>query len=145
MWIIDGIIAGLIAGIIMGIFSQLGHWLSIVKSHLILVDGAFALKMIDRSSGTPATYAVGAVIHLLTSIIFGIIYVVIAKVADFNLQLALPIAIYVLVLWLAMLAVALPIAGQGFMGNKIRSSVWLEQLVLHVIFGFSLWWALGIV
>ena len=49
--------------------------------------------------------------------------------------------------WLvaAMLAVALPVAGQGFMGKKIRSSVWLEQLVLHVIFGFSLWWALGIV
>jgi len=42
------------------------------------------------------------------------------------------------------LAVALPIAGQGFMGNKIRRSVCLEHLVLHVIFGIGFWWALGI-
>jgi len=145
MWIIDGIIAGLIAGIFMGIFSQLGYWLRIVRSHLIVIDGAFALRMMKRDSGTPATYAVGIIIHLMTSIIFGIVYVGIAKLVDFDLQQALPIAVYVFVLWLAMLAVALPVAGQGLMGNKIRSSVWLEQLVLHVIFGFSFWWALGIV
>jgi hypothetical protein len=55
----------------------------------------------------------------------------------FDLQWSLAVTVYVFILWLAMLAVALPIAGQGFMGKKIRSSVWLEQLVLHVIFGFS--------
>ena len=145
MWVVDGIIAGLIAGIFMGIFSQIGYWLGIVKSHLIMVDGAFALKMINRGSGTPATYTVGTIIHLVTSIIFGVVYVAIAQLAGFDLRMPVAIAVYVFVLWLAMLAIALPIAGQGFMGNKIRSSVWLEQLVLHVIFGFSFWWALGIV
>jgi len=145
MWIIDGIIAGLIAGILMGIFSQLGYWLGIVRSHLIVVDGAFALQKLNMGSGTPATYAVGTLIHLVTSIIFGIVYVAIAQVLRFNLQWPIAIAVYVFVLWLAMLAVALPVAGQGFMGKKIRSSVWFEQLVLHVIFGFSFWWALGIV
>jgi hypothetical protein len=144
MWIIDGIIAGIIAGIFMGIFSQLGYWLGVVRSHLIVVDGAFAMQMINRNSGTSATYAVGTLIHLVTSIIFGVVYVAITQVTGFNLQCPVAIAIYVFVLWLAMLAVALPIAGQGFMGKKIRSSVWLEQLVLHVIFGFSFWWALGI-
>ena len=103
------------------------------------------MQMIKRDSGTPATYAVGTLIHLVTSIIFGIVYVAIAQVAGFNLQWPVAVAVYVFVLWLAMLAVALPVAGQGLMGNKIRSSVWLEQLVLHVIFGFSFWWALGIV
>ena len=145
MWIIDGIFAGLIAGIFMGIFSQLGYWLGIVRSHLIVIDGAFALRIIKRGTGTPATYTVGTVIHLVTSIIFGIVYVVIARIAGFDLQWAIAIAVYVIMLWLAMLAVALPIAGQGFLGNKIRSSVWLEQLVLHVIFGLGFWWALGIV
>jgi hypothetical protein len=145
MWIIDGIVAGLIAGIFMGIFSQLGYWLRIVRSHLIVIDGAFALRMMKQGNGTPVTYAVGTVIHLVTSIIFGIVYVVIARLAGFNLQWAVAVAVYVFVLWLAMLAVALPIAGQGFMGSKIRSSVWLEQLVLHIIFGFGFWWALGIV
>ena len=144
MWIIDGILAGLIAGIIMGIFSQLGYLLGVVKSHLIVVDGAFALRMINRGSGTSATYTVGTIIHLVTSIIFGIVYVAIAQIAEFDLQWPVAIAVYVFVLWLAMLAVALPVAGQGFMGKKIRSSVWLEQLVLHIIFGFSFWWVLGI-
>ena len=145
MWIIDGIVAGLIAGILMGIFSQLGYRVGIVRSHLIVIDGAFALQTMKQGSGTPATYVVGTIIHLVTSVIFGIVYIAIAKVVGFNLQWAVSIAVYVLVLWLAMLAIALPVAGQGFMGNKIRSSVWLEQLVLHVIFGLSFWWALGIV
>jgi hypothetical protein len=144
MWVIDGILAGLIAGVIMGIFSQVGYWVGLVRSHLIAVDGAFALRMINKDNRTSATYAVGTVIHLVTSIVFGIVYVAIAQVAGFDLQWSFAVAVYVFVLWLAMLAVALPIAGQGFMGKKIRSSVWLEQLVLHVIFGFSFWWALGI-
>jgi len=145
MWLVNGIVAGLIAGIFLGIFSQIGYWLRIVRSHLIVVDGAFALQMMKRGSGTPATYAVGTIIHLVTSIIFGIIYVVIARLAGFNPEWAVPIAVYVFVLWLAMLTVALPVSGQGFMGNKIRSYVWLEQLVLHIIFGSGFWWALGIV
>jgi len=145
MWVIDGVVAGLIAGIFMGVLSQLGYWLGIVRSHLIVIDGAFALRMVKQESGTAATYAAGTIIHLVTSIVFGIIYVVIAKVTDFDIQQVVPIAIYVFVLWLAMLAVALPVAGQGFMGNKIRGIVWLEQLILHVIFGFGFWWALGIV
>lgn len=129
----------------MGTFSQIGYWLGIVKSHLIVVDGAFAVQMINRGGGTLATYTVGTIIHLVTSIIFGVVYVAIAQLAGFDVHMSVAVAVYVFVLWLAMLAVALPVAGQGFMGNKIRSSVWLEQLVLHVIFGFSFWWALGIV
>jgi hypothetical protein len=145
MWVIDGILAGLIAGVFMGIFSQLGYWLGIVRSHLIVIDGAFALRMIRQDSGTVSTYAAGTIIHLVTSIVFGVVYVAIAELVNFDMQSAVPIIIYVFVLWLAMLAVALPVADQGFMGNKIRGSVWLEQLVLHVIFGFGFWWALGIV
>ena len=145
MWVIDGVVAGLIAGIFMGIFSQVGYWLLIVRSHLIVIDGAFALRMVKQESGTAATYAAGTIIHLVTSIVFGIIYVVIAKVTDFDIQQVVPIVIYIVILWLVMLAIALPVAGQGFMGNKIRGIVWLEQLILHVIFGFGFWWALGIV
>ena len=145
MWVLDGIIAGLIAGIFMGILSQLGYWFGVIRSHLIVVDGAFALCMLRIDGGTPATYAVGIIIHLVTSIVFGIVYVAIVQLAGFTLQWFVAVAVYVFILWLAMLIVALPIAGQGFMGNKIRGAVWLEQLILHVIFGFSFWWALGIV
>jgi hypothetical protein len=47
--------------------------------------------------------------------------------------------------WLAMLVTALPMAGQGFMGKKIHRYVWFEQLILHIVFGFSFRWALGII
>jgi hypothetical protein len=145
MWILDGVIAGLVAGILMGIFSQVGYWLGIVRSHLIVIDGAFVLRIMKRSSANRALYVVGIVIHLATSIIFGSVYVAIARIAGFDIQHAGLIALYVFVLWLAMLAIALPIAGQGFMGNKIRRYVWLEQIVLHIIFGFGFWWSLGFV
>jgi hypothetical protein len=145
MWVLDGVVAGLIAGVFMGIFSQLGYWFGLVNSHLIVIDGAFALRMMKQDVGITTTYAVGIVIHLVTSIAFGFIYVIIAKILDIEVQQVVPIVIYVFILWLAMLVVALPFAGQGFMGNKIRRIVWLEQLVLHLIFGFGFWWALGIV
>ena len=145
MWVVDGIIAGLLAGIIMGIISQTGYWLGVVRSHLIVVDGAFALRKIGSGDGKAATYAAGTLIHLFTSMVFGAVYIAIARIADFDARWAAAVAVYVFVLWLAMLAVALPVAGQGFMGRKIRNAVWLEQLVLHVIFGASFWWALGIV
>jgi len=145
MWFIAGIIGGLIAGAFMAIASQLGYGLGIVKSHLIVIDGAFSLRMLKRDGGTAVIYALGTTIHLVTSTIFGMVYVIIARVAGFAPTLPLAIIVYVLILWLAMLAVALPIAGQGFMGSKIRRSVWLEQLALHIIFGIGFWWALGIV
>ncbi|KPK24107.1 MAG: hypothetical protein AMJ70_02745 [Dehalococcoidia bacterium SG8_51_3] len=144
MWFIAGILGGLIAGIFMAIASQLGHWLGIVKSHLIVIDGTFALRMLKRDGGTAIIYALGTMIHLVTSIVFGVVYVTITRVAGFAPNLPVAIVVYVLILWLAMLAIALPIAGQGFMGDKIRRSVWLEQLVLHIIFGIGFWWALGL-
>ena len=145
IWMVDGILAGLIAGVIMGSFSQLGYWLGILKSHLIVIDGKFALSKIKLGTTVQAVYASGILIHLITSIVFGIIYVLIAELVGFELRSIWPIATYVLVLWLTMLFTALPIAGQGFLGNKISRYAWLEQLVLHIIFGFSFWWGLGIV
>jgi len=145
MWIINGILAGLIAGIIMGCVSQIGYGLGILKSHLIVVDGEFALHKIKQNTTTLTVYAVGVIIHLITSIVFGAIYVLVANLAGIDLRTVWAITLYVLILWLAMLFTALPIAGQGFMGSKISRYAWLEQLVLHIIFGFSFWWALGII
>jgi len=145
MWFIAGILGGLIGGIFMAIASQLGHWLGIVKSHLIVIDGAFALRMLKRDGGTSVIYALESMIHLVTSIVFGVVYVIIARIAGFASTMPLAIAVYVLILWLTMLAIALPLAGQGFMGNRIRCSVWLEQLVLHIIFGIGFWWTLGVI
>ncbi len=144
MLVVQGILAGLIAGVIMGCISQLGYWLGILKSHLIVIDGEFALSKIKLETTVLAVYSIGIVIHLITSIVFGIIYVLIAGLVGLDLRGIWPIAVYALVLWLAMLITALPVAGQGFIGSKSSRYAWLEQLVLHIIFGFSFWWGLGI-
>jgi hypothetical protein len=145
MWIIDGILAGLTAGVIMGCISQIGYLLGVLKSHLIVIDGGFILRKLGRNPTAPAVYFTGVVIHLVTSIVFGVVYVLVAWLFGFDLRNIWAIGIYMLFLWLAMLFTALPIAGQGFMGNRLHRYVWLEQLILHLVYGISFWWALGIV
>ncbi len=145
MWLVQGLVAGLIAGILMGIATEIGYRLGLLKANLVTVDGSFALRLMNRSESNVAIYALGIVIHLVTSAVFGIIYVILAKLFGFDARLILAIVIYVFSLWIAMLFVALPVAGQGIMGKKISGVVWVEQLVLHVIFGLGLWWALALI
>jgi uncharacterized membrane protein YagU involved in acid resistance len=145
MWIIDGILAGLIAGVIMGCVSQIGYWLGILNSHLIVIDGKFVLLKLRQNTNTMAVYITGILIHLITSIVFGVIYVLIAEFVGFEPRSEWALSVYVLILWLAMLLTALPVAGQGFFGKKLHRYAWIEQLFLHIVFGLSFWWALGIV
>jgi hypothetical protein len=81
----------------------------------------------------------GIPVHLFTSVSFGIGYVAPATILKLDLFNAQLIALYVFILWLSMLFVALPIAGQGILGRRLSSLIWLEQLVLHVVFGIGLW------
>jgi uncharacterized membrane protein YagU involved in acid resistance len=145
MWLVEGLVAGLIAGILMGIATVIGDRLGLLKANLVIVDGSFALRLMNRSENNVAIYALGIVIHLVTSAVFGVIYVILAKLFGFDTRLMLVIIVYVFVLWIAMLLVALPVAGQGIMGKKISGVVWAEQLVLHVIFGLGFWWALELI
>jgi uncharacterized membrane protein YagU involved in acid resistance len=145
MWLVEGLVAGLIAGIFMGIATEIGYRLGLLKANLVIVDGSFALRLMNRSESNVAIYILGIVIHLVTSAVFGIVYVILAKLFSFDTKLILAIVIYVFILWIAMLFVALPVAGQGTMGKKISGIVWVEQLVLHVVFGLGFWWALGLI
>jgi hypothetical protein len=145
VWIVEGVLAGLITGILMGIATEIGYRLGLLRSNLVIVDGSFALRLMNRAEGGVAIYVLGTVIHLVTSAVFGIVYVILAKLFGFETRLAPAIIVYVFVLWVAMLLVALPVAGQGIMGQKIGKVVWAEQLILHVIFGLGFWWALGLI
>ena len=145
MWIVEGLMAGLIAGILMGITTEIGYRLGLLRSNLVIVDGSFALRLMNRSENDIAVYVLGTVIHLVTSAVFGIVYVILATLFGFDRRLILAIVVYVFVLWVAMLFFALPVAGQGIMGKKISGMVWAEQLVLHIIFGLGFWWALGLI
>jgi len=98
MWIIDGILAGLIAGIFMGLVSQIGYRTGILKSHLIVIDGKFVLLKLKQNNNTTAIYTIGLILHLITSVIFGVIYVLIAKLVGFEPRSEWILSVYVLIL-----------------------------------------------
>ena len=71
-------------------------------------------------------YAAGLLVHLITSGVFGAIYVVAASLSGLNataIGSLRAISLYVALLWLSMLFVALPVAGEGWLGrNRAPSS-----------------------
>jgi hypothetical protein len=138
----EGIVAGILAGIFMGIVSEIGYRLGALRSSLPIVDGSFAAKLLRIKLETGRMYALGAIVHLVTSAIFGIVYYALALALDFDPTSPGVITVYVAILWLSMLFMALPVAGQGFLGSKMGRFASLEQLVLHIVFGIGFWWAL---
>ena len=136
------VIAAIIAGAFMALTSEIGYRLGMLKSNLIIIDGAFAIKRLKWKQGTATIYVLGVIIHLMTSAIFGVIYYAIISLFDLSATAIYVIAPYVVFLWLAMLFMALPISGQGMVGQKIGRFSWIEQLVFHAIFGIVFWWML---
>jgi len=130
-----GFLAGAASGVVMGLVSHICFRLRVFKSSLIIIDGSFFFRTL-RLQGSPSlTYVTGLLIHLVTSGIFGAFYVVAAGFLGLD-SLALPlISLYVFLLWLSMLFIALPVSGEGMLGAKSGPLAWLEQLILHIIFG----------
>ena len=142
MWILQGLIAGILAGIGMIVVSEAGYRSGIIKSHLVVVDGSFAVKLLKMISTTMLIYSFGIFIHLCTGAVFGIVYTGLAHYLNFGTHFLLAFSLYILFLWLAMLFLALPVAGQGFFGNRLGKYAWFEQLVLHCVYGLVFWWSL---
>jgi hypothetical protein len=129
-----GFISGAVSGIIMGLVSDILFRLHFFKSSLIVVDGSFLFRTLKLKVNLPLLYSAGLCIHLITSGIFGSVYIIATSLLGFeSLSFGL-ICLYIAALWLSMLFVALPIAGEGFLGSKSGSLAWLEQFFLHVIF-----------
>ena len=145
MWLAEGVAAGVIAGAFMVIVSEVGYRWGVFKSSLIIIDGSFALSRLKMKDNEVAIYALGVPVHLVTSAVFGLVYSLFPRFLDFNAREIYALAPYVFFLWLAMLFAALPIAGQGILGKKSGRFAWLEQLIIHAVFGVGFWWALGVV
>ena len=137
----SGIMAGIAAAIFMGAASEIAYRMGIFKSSLLLVDGSFFLKF-SRKKSVTRQYVAGIPIHLFTGAVFGAIYVAVTDFFRLNLFLPGMVALYFFLLWLSMLFIALPIAGQGMLGRKASSHTWLEQLFLHVMFGVGYYYSL---
>lgn len=144
MTIIEVTSAAVIAGIAMAILTGLGYRLGVIKANLLLIDGKFALNLAGIRARQPLLYVVGTAIHLVTSAVFGAIYYAVTHLFAFDPSNTLVLAVYVFLLWLAMLFIALPVAGQGLLGRHAAASAWYEQLLLHIVFGVVLWMGLSL-
>lgn len=135
--ILMGFISGAVSGVVMGIVSDLLFRLGLFKSSLIIIDGSFLFRTLKSRPTLPVVAAVGLCIHLVTSGVFGALYFVAGVILGFDLQsmrALAPVSIYVGILWLCMLFIALPVAGEGVLGKKSGRLTWLEQLFLHAIY-----------
>lgn len=137
----SGIMAGIAAAIFMGSASEIAYRMGLFKSSLLLVDGSFFLRFTRKEPGK-GNYLAGIPIHLFTGAVFGAIYVAVTDFFGLNPFLPGLVALYFFLLWLSMLFIALPIAGQGMLGQKASRRTWLEQLFLHVIFGVGYYYSL---
>jgi hypothetical protein len=139
MPLFEGVVSGLAAGILMGLISHAGFKAGTFKSSILIIDGSFVQHKLRLKHEANKAVLLGIPVHLLTSISFGIGYVVPVSLLKFDLLNGYFIALYCFMLWLSMLFVALPIAGQGFLGRRLGPLTWIEQMMLHVIFGIGLW------
>ncbi|OGO03136.1 MAG: hypothetical protein A2Y59_02515 [Chloroflexi bacterium RBG_13_52_14] len=145
MWLAEGVAAGIIAGVFMVVVSEIGYRLGVFKSSLIIIDGSFAIRRPKMGDNQTSVYVFGTFVHFVTSAVFGLVYSLFPRFIKFDAREIYALAPYVFFLWVAMLFVALPIAGQGILGSKSGRFAWLEQLVIHSVFGVGFWWALGVV
>jgi len=139
MSLFEGIVAGLAAGMLMGLISHAGLQAGILRSSLFIIDGTFVQNILRLERNEHKAVLIGIPVHLFTSMSFGIGYVMSVSILKLDLMNGWLIALYTLLLWLSMLFVALPTAGQGLLGKKLGALTWLEQMLLHIIFGFGLW------
>jgi hypothetical protein len=143
---LTGLVAGALSGAIMGFFSHVLFRLGLFHSSQMVIDGSFFFKTLKRK-GTPSmVFGFGLFIHLVTSALFGGLYLLgtfLIRLDPTVVRSFTLIGIYTGFLWLSMLFMALPIAGQGIFGRKSSPFSWLEQLILHGIFAVTYYLSLG--
>ncbi len=142
MLVFQGTLAGLVGGILMGAVSEVFYRFGIFKSSIFIIDGSFVTRFMKRRADAIHTYLFGIPVHLLTSTAFGVIYMSGTHILKWNPRSVWILYPYVAVLWISMLFVALPVAGQGLLGRKGSRFAWAEQLFLHIMFGIGLWFSL---
>lgn len=137
-----GFTGGVLGGLVMALVSDIAYRLRLFGSSMIVVDGSFTLRMMGKERGQqpiPLLYPLGTIVHLATSGVFGAAYAVLTNLFQLDPRFLPLFCAYVVLLWLAMLFSALPIAGLGLLGRRAGRRTWLEQLFLHALFGLVFW------
>jgi hypothetical protein len=139
MPLFEGVVSGLAAGILMGLVSHSLFRAGIFKSSILIIDGMFIRQRGGLKYNEDKSVFLRIPVHLFTSVSFGLTYTVLIGILELEAMNVWLIALYVFMLWLSMLFVALPVAGQEYLGRRLGPLTWLEQLLLHVVFGIGLW------
>jgi hypothetical protein len=140
--VLEGILAGLFGGILMAAVSEAFYRLGTFKSSILIIDGSFVTRFMKKHADAINIYLFGIPVHLLTSTAFGVTYMIGTHILKWNPRSVWILCPYVAVLWISMLFVALPVAGQGLLGRKGSQFAWAEQLLLHIVYGSGLWFFL---
>jgi len=138
MHLFEGAVSGIAAGILMGLISHAGFKAGLFKSSILIIDGMFVQQRAGLKYNEQQAVLLGVPVHLFTSVSFGLAYALLIGILKLELLDGWLIALYVFMLWISMLFVALPTAGQGFLGKRLGPFTWLEQLALHIVFGIGL-------
>lgn len=129
------VIAGILAGLGMAFVMGVGEKMGLAKINLPMIDGRFFFK--DRLSNT-ATYLVGLIIHMVTSITFAVGYFLFKHIVPIQMpNIARGIA-WAFILWVAFGLSVSPVTGHGLFGSKAGQWTWLELLIAHLVFGLIL-------
>ena len=131
--------AGLLAGFGMAVAMGVGELLGLVKINLPRVDGEFFFK--TRFS-KPATYLLGLLIHLGTSVCFALGYALFRRYGIPHVPWLTAGFLWAVVLWVAFGLTVSPITGYGWFGQKAGKGTWLELLVIHCVYGLVVAWLL---
>jgi len=112
MPLFEGLVSGLAAGILMGLISHAGFKGGMFKSSILIIDGMFVQQKARLKYNQQQAILFGVPVHLFTSVTFGLAYAVPISIMKIELLNGWLIALYVFLLWLSMLSIALPTAGQ---------------------------------
>ena len=129
------VIAGILAGLGMAFVMGIGERLALAKINLPMIDGRFFLK--DRLSNT-ATYLVGLLIHMVTSITFAVGYIIFKRIVPIPMSNITSGIVWAFILWVAFGLTVSPVTGYGLFGSKAGQRTWLELLFTHLVFGLIL-------
>ena len=100
-----------------------------------MVDGRFFFK--DRLSHT-ATYLLGLMIHMITSIAFAAGYILFKHIVLLEMSNIVSGIVWAFILWIAFGLTVSPVTGYGLFGSKAGQWIWLELLITHLVFGLIL-------
>lgn len=130
----NGVLAGLTATLVMTFLMILGRYFKIAQFSF---SQSLGKTLLGPKSKDKFARPFGFVIHLLVGTGWGIIYVILADLLGFGVNVISGV-IFGLIPWLAMMLVFLPSLGAGLFGERFDKRLKDSLLLFHIFYGLVL-------